>query len=66
VSISMSIIFNTDESVRWRHALAFNHRARKLLGRVGMQPAPVAVHAWRDSIKSGAFSLARRLMRTAA
>ncbi|MDI3380164.1 cupin-like domain-containing protein [Xenophilus aerolatus] len=65
VSISMSIIFNTDESVRWRHALAFNHRARKLLGRVGMQPAPVAVHAWRDSIKSSAFSLASRLKRGA-
>jgi hypothetical protein len=57
VSISMSIIFNTDESLRWRRALAFNHRARKLLGRVGMAPAPVAVHAWRDSVKSGMLNL---------
>lgn len=29
VSISMSIIFNTAQSIRWRGALAFNHEIRK-------------------------------------
>lgn len=55
VSISMSIIFNTDESMRWRRALAFNHTARKYLGRVGMTPAPVGATAWRDAAKSGVW-----------
>ena len=32
VSISMSIIFNTQESQRWRQALAFNYALRKKLG----------------------------------
>ncbi|OGA84577.1 MAG: transcriptional regulator [Burkholderiales bacterium RIFCSPHIGHO2_01_FULL_63_240] len=52
VSISMSIIFNTDESIRWRDALSFNHVLRKQLGRLGMQPAKVGQSAWRDSLKS--------------
>lgn len=52
VSISMSIIFNTDESMRWRDALSFNHVLRKQLRRVGMQPSKVGQSAWRDAVKS--------------
>lgn len=52
VSISMSIIFNTDESIRWRDALSFNHVLRKNLRRVGLQPSKVGQSAWRDSLKS--------------
>jgi len=52
VSISMSIIFNTDQSIRWRDALSFNHVLRKQLQRVGMQPAKVGQSAWRDALKS--------------
>ena len=55
VSISMSIIFNTEESMRWRRALAFNHTARKYLQRMGMRPAPVGAAAWRDATKSGVW-----------
>jgi hypothetical protein len=52
VSISMSIIFNTRQSMAWRGALNFNHRSRHVLARVGMAPAPVGVSPWRDSAKS--------------
>lgn len=52
VSISMSIIFNTRESIRWRDALSFNHVMRKQLQRVGMGPGKVGQSAWQDAIKS--------------
>ena len=52
VSISMSIIFNTKESVRWKEALAFNHVLRKQLGRVGMSPSNVGQSPFKDAIKS--------------
>lgn len=52
ISISMSIIFNTVESLRWRRALAFNHASRKYLARIGMRPSAVGVAAWRDGAKS--------------
>jgi hypothetical protein len=52
VSISMSIIFNTEESMRWRDALSFNHVLRKHLGRVGVSPSGVGQSAFKDQIKS--------------
>ena len=52
VSISMSIIFNTRESIRWRDALSFNHVMRKQLQRMGMVPGKVGQSAWQDAIKS--------------
>lgn len=66
VSISMSIIFNTPQSMAWRRALAFNHTVRPVLGRVGLAPAPVGVQPWRDAAKSrlwGAAQSARRTLR---
>jgi hypothetical protein len=57
VSISMSIIFNTRESQAWRGALNFNHRARRVLSRVGVSPTPVGASAWRDAAKSHAWSV---------
>lgn len=58
VSISMSIIFNTEQSMAWRGALNFNYRSRRILSRIGMSPAPVGASAWRDSAKSQAWSAA--------
>lgn len=52
VSISMSIIFNTPQTVDWRDALNFNQRARKVLRRVGMGPGPVGVDPDRDAMKA--------------
>jgi hypothetical protein len=52
VSISMSIIFNTDESVAWRDALAFNYKLRKMLNKVGAEPATVGGGSWKDSTKA--------------
>lgn len=53
VSISMSIIFNTDESVRWRRALRMNRVLRQGLRRIGVAPAPVGRNPLRDRAKSG-------------
>lgn len=61
VSISMSIIFNTRQSMAWRRALNFNHASRRVLGRFGLAPAPIGGQAWRDSAKSGLWQVARRL-----
>lgn len=52
VSISMSIIFNTPQTVDWRDALNFNQRARKVLRRVGLGPGPVGVNPDRDATKA--------------
>jgi hypothetical protein len=52
VSISMSIIFNTEQSMAWRRALRFNHSARRLLAPLSLTPAPVGAQAWRDNTKA--------------
>jgi hypothetical protein len=59
VSISMSIIFNTEQSVAWRKALRFNYAARKLLSPIGQEPHAVGQSSFRDTLKAkawGAFS----------
>lgn len=53
VSISMSIIFNTEQSMMWRRAYRFNHAVRGRMGRLGIQPYPVGDRAWLDASKSG-------------
>lgn len=65
VSISMSIIFNTEQSMAWRRALRFNHSARRVLKRVGLAPAPIGTQPWRDNTKAkawAAFTKARGLI----
>jgi Cupin-like domain len=62
VSISMSIIFNTDESLAWRNALLFNHGSRKFLKRVGVAPAPVGRNLWRDKTKATLLPVATRAL----
>lgn len=52
VSISMSIIFNTAQSMAWRRAMTFNHHSRRTLGKLGLSPAPVGERAWRDNAKA--------------
>lgn len=55
VSISMSITFNTAQSMAWRRAMTFNHYSRRLFGRVGISPKPVGQQAWRDVAKSSVW-----------
>ncbi|MET0934946.1 MAG: cupin-like domain-containing protein [Luteibacter sp.] len=55
VSISMSIIFNTAQSMAWRRAMTYNHFSRRVLGRIGIKPSPVGQHAWRDGAKSSVW-----------
>ncbi len=52
VSISMSIIFNTDENLEWKNALAFNHSLRKVMGRVGAKPNAVGSSPKMDAAKA--------------
>lgn len=63
VSVSMSIIFNTEETRSQIRALLFNHRVRPLLGRLGMAPRPVCSAAWRDSLKATVHGAAAGLAR---
>jgi len=63
VSISMSIIFNTPQTMAWRGALNFNHRARKAIGSLGVNPSKVGVSPLRDSAKAKAWSLWANLRR---
>lgn len=52
VSISMSIIFNTEQSMAWRKALCFNHSARRLLAPLSLTPAPIGAQSLRDNTKA--------------
>ncbi|HET8869481.1 MAG TPA: cupin-like domain-containing protein [Aquabacterium sp.] len=61
VSISMSIIFNTDESMMWRRAYRFNHAVRGRLARFGIEPHPVGDRPWLDASKSGLVRLRDKL-----
>lgn len=56
ISISMSIIFNTPESMRWREALAFNQWFRPKLGKVGLGLNPVGSAPARDRAKAAGWS----------
>jgi len=61
VSISLSIIFNTDESNLKTKALMFNHKLRQL-GRIwSWQPAQVNKYPLADAIKGNAYRLVSRL-----
>lgn len=61
VSISMSVIFNTDETRRITHAMVLNEHLRRL----HLSPAAAGRNAWRDGAKAALWQagsgLARRL-----
>jgi hypothetical protein len=61
VSVSMSIIFNTEESMVWRRALQFNRMARRRLRVAGLVPRPVGRNRWRDVAKSTAWRLMNKI-----
>lgn len=52
ISISLSVIFNTEQTMMWRRALNFNHRARRALKPLKVAPAPVGRNALRDASKA--------------
>lgn len=52
VSISMSIIFKTDETERMRKAILFNRKARRTFSRFGFRPAVVGQNPWKDTMKA--------------
>lgn len=63
VSISMSIIFNTDETKAQINALLFNHRLRRWGGKIGLTPHAVGSSPWRDLFKARAYGAAASLSR---
>jgi len=63
VSISLSIIFKTDETERMRKAMMFNRKARMLLSPLGMAPSLAGQSAWKDAMKAFIFSGANRAVR---
>lgn len=65
VSISMSIIFNTDETVAQIKALMLNQRLRSPMRRFGLVPHPVGLSPKRDMFKAGVWASAARVARIA-
>jgi len=61
VSISMSIIFNTAQTMMWRETLNFNQRMRKWLGPVGIAPGHVGRSPLRDGCKAALWHQWARL-----
>ncbi len=61
VSISLSIIFNTEQTKQLIRAMLFNHHARKLMSKVGMHPRRVALDANGVSAKASAWSAGRKV-----
>lgn len=58
ISISMSIIFQTDETERMRKAIQFNHRARQAFSPLGFQPTAVGQTPWKDAMKAAIYNSA--------
>jgi len=63
VSISMSFIFNTDETRAQIRAMVFNHKVRARLARFGLSPHAVGDAPWRDAVKSGVWHTGARMAR---
>jgi hypothetical protein len=61
VSISMSIIFNTDETVGQIKAMLLNQRLRAPLRRFGSTPMPIGLDPRRDRLKAGVWNAAKRI-----
>ncbi|KRG70953.1 cupin-like domain-containing protein [Pseudoxanthomonas dokdonensis] len=63
VSISLSIIFNTEQTRSLMRALALNHQCRKWMKRIGMAPRRVALDADGVALKSQLWGTAARVAR---
>ena len=63
VSISMSIIFNTAETMAQIKALMLNQRLRSRLGRFGLAPSPVGHDPARDHFKARLWNAGTRVAR---
>jgi hypothetical protein len=61
VSISMSIIFNTDQTIRQIRAMSFNQKLSRALRTVGMRPQPVGQSPTRDAAKGRAYAAIAKL-----
>lgn len=58
VSISMSVIFNTDRTRSQSQAMVFNDHLRR---RLRFDPHPVGTSPWRDSVKAGLWATGSRV-----
>ena len=64
VSISLSVTFNTDQSMAWRRTIGFNRVVRPHLEKLGAAPAPVGASPWRDAVKASTWAKAAVLSRS--
>jgi hypothetical protein len=60
VSISLSIIFNTDETTSQVQAMKLNHRVRKGLQPLGLSPSPIGTSPVRDRMKATIWGAASK------
>jgi Cupin-like domain len=58
ISISLSFFFQTEETLRWTHAMQLNHKLRT---RLGLNPRPVGHSKRLDAVKGAALPTLRRL-----
>lgn len=58
VSISLSFFFQTEETLRWTHAMQLNHKLRT---RLGINPRPVGQSKALDAVKARALPALRRV-----
>ena len=63
VSISLSIVFNTDQSMAWRRTIGFNRVMRPILKRAGMTPTPVGERPLLDAAKASLWAKTAALTR---
>ena len=54
ISITLSVFYHTDETLRWSKAMRFNHRMRSF----GLRPKPVGSSVNIDGIKASLFPIA--------
>lgn len=65
VSISMSIIFRTEQSQTWLNAMGFNNRLRRHLAKVGIKLKAVGTKGSMDKMKAFLLPVLEKLMNTA-
>ncbi|MBD8526471.1 cupin-like domain-containing protein [Pseudomarimonas arenosa] len=63
VSVSLSIIFNTEQTQQQIRALHFNHYWRRAAGKLGWKPSAVGKRPGLDALKAASWQSASRLAR---
>lgn len=60
ISITLSVFYHSDETLRWSRAMRFNNRLR----RRGLNPSPVRQSVAKDKFKAALFPYANKILST--